>query len=429
MRNGFYPNQYGMPLTREELYAAQERQVITLIAIVFVTLMLIMRIDRMYTNIQNPLGLPGGLSQFVFYSFGLGFFFAVREKKDFAIPLGKLPAILWVVGLSLASFFAVQRRIAITQPIAFFLYFVAGYGVYKASLDDKIFRHFAKLSFLIGLGWSIVIMYVFFKNGGKLPYEYIAFLGEKGTFNHHAYGLLIINGGIAFLALASKKRGTFWNIVTPIAIIGTFFAIAVSQSRANFLAFTATCTYVLLQNENIKGRGALIIKTFWIVATIVVVFLAMREGAERYEGVAKRFDFSDEEYQLQKSHGRPQMIKKALILISTHPFGVGGGNARFTKVEKAELMRIEGFMLHNHYLSSIAEGGWLLIISWFIILNNTIIKPFKFKWRKPERLAVYSCWMNFAITGLMADQIGDYFFLLLFMVSSAIALEMKDAGK
>lgn len=416
-------------MNREELYAAQERQVLNILVIFFVTLMLITRIDRMYTNIANPLGLPGGLSQYIFYFFGLGFFFAVKDKKEFPLPWSYIASISWVLGLALASVEAISHRIAVTQTISFAIYFVAGYGVFKACLDDKVFKHFAKLAFLIGAGWSIVIVYVFFKNGGSLPYEYIAFAGVKGTFNHHSYAVLIINGGIASLSLISKKKGVFWSITIPILISAILFSIVVSQARACFLAFVATSSYVLLQNENLKAKGALFIKIAWLLLTIIVVLWGIKEGSQKYEDVYKRFDFQDEEYQLKKSHGRVEMIKKGLILISTHPFGVGGGNSRLTSVERADLMRIEGYLLHNQYISSIAEGGWIVMLAWILILKETIIKPFKYRWKKPERLAVYGCWLNFSITGLFADMIGDYFFVLLFLVSAAIALEKNDQNK
>lgn len=427
--NNLYEEKYTFFMSREELYSAQERQVLNILAIIFITIMLITRIDRMYTNITNPFGLPGGLSQFIFYAFGLGFFFAVKEKKEYPLPWSYIASICWVLGLALASVGAISHKIAVTQTIAFGIYFASGYGVFKACLEDKVFNYFAKLTFFIGIGWATVIVYVFFKNGGSLPYEYIAFAGVKGTFNHHSYGLLIINGGVACLALISKKRGIFWSITIPLLISAILFSIIVSQARACFLAFVATASYILLQNENLKAKGALFIKIVWIVLTLIVVVWGIREGSEKYGDIYKRFDFQDEEYQMKKSHGRPEMIKKALILISTHPFGVGGGNSRLTSVERAELMRIEGYVLHNQYLSSIAEGGWIVILVWILILKETIIKPFKYRWKKPERLAVYGCWLNFSITGLFADMIGDYFFVLLFLVSAAVALEKNDQNK
>lgn len=430
MRRELSDNSFSFSFDRESIYAAQERQTLNIIAIVFISIMLITRIDRMYTNIQNPFGLPGGLSQFVFYCFGLGFLFSVKDKQDLQLPWGKIASLLWVAGLSLATVNAISMRTALVQAISFGLYLLVGYGVFKACLDDQVLRHFSKLTVLIGIGWSVVIVYVFFKNGGKLPYEFIAFQGEKGTFNHHAYALLIANGGVCLLALLSKKKGNFWNyFIIPLLISGTFFVIIVSQARANFLAFATTCSYILLQNENIKGKGTLIIKVVWLMLTIVVIVWGIKEGAEKYEDVYKRFDFQDEEYQMKKSHGRPEMLQKAFILISTHPFGVGGGNARFTSAGKVELLRIEGYLLHNQYLSSIAEGGWVVIITWFIILKNTIFKPFRFRWKKPERLAVFGCWLNFCVDGFFADMIGDYFFVLLFVVSAAIALEKRDAGE
>jgi hypothetical protein len=426
MKNGIYPENYRTALSREDLYFIQEREKLNLVVLVFITIMVITRIDRMYTNIANPFGLPGGLSQVIFYVFGFAFLFAIKEKKELPLPWKKVAMVLWVVGLLLAVTMAIRPREALTQSIAFALYFVSGYGVYKACLDDKIFRHFAKLTILVGIGWSLVITYVFFENGGKLPYEYIAFMGEKGTFNHHSYGVLIINGGVCLLALISKKQGTVWNILIPMIISGTFFAIIISQARANFLAFATTASYILLQNENIRGKGAFLIKSVWLILSVIVVVWALKEGSEKYEDVYKRFDFQDEQYQMQKSHGRPEMIKKALILISTHPFGVGGGNTRFTSVERADLMRIEGYLLHNQYLSSIAEGGWIMILVWIFILKETLVKPFKYVWKRPERLAVYCCWFNYCIDGLFADMLGDYFFLLLFLVSAAVALEAKD---
>lgn len=430
MRNQISENRLMLAIDREALYAAQERQALNIVAIVFVSIMLITRIDRMYTNIANPFGLPGGMSQFIFYAFGLGFLLAVKDKEDLQLPWSKSASILWVAGLTLASFTAIHFRIALVQAISFALYLLVGYGVFKACLDDQVLRHFSRLTILIGIGWSLVIIYVFFKNGGSLPYEYIAFQGVKGTFNHHSYALLIANGGVVWIALLSKKRGKLWySFMIPLIISGTLFAIIVSQARANFLAFATTCSYILLQNENIKGRGTLIIKAAWVAITIIVIIWGVKQGEEKYEDVYKRFDFQDEEYQLKKSHGRPEMIKKALILISKHPFGVGGGNARFTNVGRQELMRIEGFLLHNQYLSSIAEGGWVVILSWFLILKGTLVQPFRHKWKKPERLAIYGCWMNYCIDGFFADMIGDYFFLLLFVVSSAIALEKRDESE
>jgi hypothetical protein len=416
-------------VNRAILYAEQEKNRITIIAICFITLVLILKIDRLLTDVPNPFGLPGGLSQYVIFSFGFLFLFAVKQKESLKISWSQTAGLLWVCGLFLASISAESPRTAIAQAISISFYFLAGYGVFKASLDDRVLKQTALITGLIGIGWSLVIIYVFLKNGGKLPIEYIAFLGRKGTFNHHAYGLLIMNGAVSMLALFSKRKGVFWAILIPFMIAGAIFAVIVSQARACFLGLIITTSYILIRNENIKGRGAAILRYGWIIITLLVIVWTFRQGAERYEDVYQRFDFRDREYQKQKSWGRIEMLKKGIILISTHPFGVGGGNARLTNVQQIELMRIEGYVLHNQFLTTISEGGWIMFVVWFIIIKETIVVPLKFRWSKPERLAVYACWLNCNILGFFADILGNYFFIMLYLVSAAITLERHSENK
>ena len=120
------------------------------------------------------------------------------------------------------------------------------------------------------------------------------------------------------------------------------------------------------------------------------------------------------------------MFRKGLILISRNPLGVGGYNTRFTSVEGAEFTRIEGYLLHNQYLTTVVEGGWILIITWIILVTYTLVLPFKEKWKHPARLGIYCCWLNFSIQALFAETLSNYYLLMLFLGSAAISLEMRN---
>lgn len=412
--------------SREQFYEEQQNKTLRLLAGFFILVELILRIDSSYFDIRNPLGLPGALSQMLFYAFGLTFAVGVAKKKEIDFPWPPVAAIFWIAGLTLASVFAVRPGEAFPQAVSFAIYMVSGYGIYKVSLNDKLLFFGLKVIAVIGVGWSFFLMGVFIKHGMDLPYEYTAYLGYKGSFNHHAYGLLIINGAVAMLALLSKKKGWGLNLLITIIISWTFLVIIISQARACFLVFATTATYILLKNENIRGKGQSMIKWAWLVVTLIVIMWGIKGTSRMDEEMVKRFDFQDREYQLKKSHGRPQMLKKAFILISKNPIGVGGYNARYTNVGIAELAGIEGFLLHNQYLTAIAEGGWIVIITWLILIRNTMLRPLKYRWKTPARMGIYACWVNQIMMGFFADMIGNFFFLMLFVVSAAISLENRD---
>ena len=413
-------------IRRNIVYESQQGESLIVITVVFIVAQFIMMIDSRYFDIQNPLGLPIGLSQGVFYIFGLTFAVVLARDTHLVFPWRPAVGLLWVLGLTLGSVVSKLPGEAFPQAVSYAIYFASGYGIYKACLNDRILKVALLVMAVVGLGWAIFIVMVFISNGGHLPHRYTAYLGYKGSFNHHAYGLLIINGGVAALALISKSKKPVATALMTFIVFATFSAVIVSQSRACFVAFAATAGYVVLKSDNVRGRGRVLIKWLWVLATIVAIFWGMREGSLFSEDVVKRFDFQDQEYQLQKSEGRLQMIRKGLILIARNPLGVGGYNARSSGVSIDELNPIEGYMLHNQYITAVAEGGWVVLIPLVVLVNSTLVRPFRNRWSSPVRLGIYCCWLNISVLLLFAEMMGNLWFLLLFMCSAAIALEKRD---
>jgi len=411
------------------LYEKEQSAVAYYSTVAFLTIVMFMNAETRHFDIQNPFGLPGGLSQYLFYGFGIAFAIIMKRKKDLLMPVSPLAGILWISGLSLAAVFAVKPREAYPLVISVGLYLFAGYGIWKATSNDRVLADVLKILALIGLGWSIFILKIFFEYG-YLPIEYRArFSFIHNSYDHTFYGMLIINGAIGALSLLILKKGWFTNTLIVAIVVGTFFTVFVSQCRSSLLAFCCSCTYLMLKNENIKKKGQNIIKGAWIVLTFIFVIMAARETSQMNNELMKRFDFADVDYQMKKSSGRPEMLQKGVILILRNPLGVGGYNSRFTSVGVTELAKVEGFVLHNQYLTTIVEGGWIVIFSIVMLIQGTIIKPLKFKWKSPARLGIFCCWLNCSIVAVLAEILGGYYFLMLFLALAAIAMEWKEQNQ
>ena len=205
-------------------------------------------------DFPNPFGLPGAISQYWIYLFGFTYAVVMKKKWDLVFPWHPIAAVLWVVGLTLATLIAAHPEKSWPQPVALALYFVAGYGIWKAACSERVLAAALVLIAIVGMSWSVFIVERFFEFGGSLPHRYIAYLGYKGSYNHHVYGLLIVNGACAILALISKKQSMFFKMLTTTIVGWTFFAIFVSQSRASFVCFVVTCSYILLKNETLKAE-------------------------------------------------------------------------------------------------------------------------------------------------------------------------------
>lgn len=405
-------------------HESRQNQFVIIVTVIFFIAIFFMSAEPHTFDIPNPFGLPLAMSQAWLYSFGFIYAVAIRVKRGVVFPWTQGAGIVWVIGLLLASVYSLRPDEAFPQAISIALYLVAGYGIWKASCSDKLLKVALILISIVGIGWSIFIIDVFHIHG-FLPHQYRAYLGFRGSYNHAAYGLLIVNGAVATMALFSKKRGTAYSIVVSIILSAAFFTVIISQSRGSFLALAVSCSYIIMRSDTIKGRGRTILKAAWVVVTVIFLIWTVKEISRMDQSITNRFNITNQEYQKRSTAGRIEMLKKGLILIARNPLGIGGNNVRYSSIEGSEYLKVEGYLLHNQYLAMIAEGGWVVIFTLYVLMRKTIVVPYKLKWHNPARLGIFCCWLNCSISALFTEIIGNYYMLMLFLVSAAIALENK----
>lgn len=409
-----------------DLYMEQSNRISLLLTYLFYAAILLMIAENRHFDILKPFGMPGALSQAWYYGFGFMMLFSLKKKKGVDFPWWPGAGFLWVAGLFLASVFAVRPREAFPTALAVALYLVSGYGIWKASLDDRVLSVVLKGMALVAGGWCIFLLKVYFEYGylpliykARLPWEYY-------SYDHTNYGLLIANGTVAAVALLINRQGSFSKLFIGIVISIAMFTIFISQCRSAILALVSSLVYLLLKGGNIQRRGQSIIKGAWILIAMMLVGWSVNETSKLNDEIMKRYDFADINYQLQSSSGRPELLRKGILLVAKHPIGVGGYNARFTSVGITELQRTEGFILHNQYLTMIAEGGWIVLITIIIFMKRLIIIPLKNKWTNNIRLGIFCCWLNQSIVCIFADNLGNRYFLMLFLASAVVALEISE---
>lgn len=373
-------------------------------------------------DILNPFKLPGSISQYLFYGFGLFFIFTIKANKSLKLPFPWFVLLVWVAGLFISSFIAVKPKESFAQSISFGLFFLTGYGIFKLCLNEKIQSYLLKIIGIIGLSWSFFILNIYFKYG-YLPYKYKAAVDIPGHYSKHFYGLLILNGNIALLYFLSNKKNLLCKILRIFILSVNLFAIFISEARASLLIFIIISFYYLYNIENIRKKGKIFVRKLWAIFILLLVFFTVLHFLLEKKRILRNYDITNISYQEQRIYNRPKLLLKGLILIITHPAGIGGSNITATRVEREEFRELNKYFVHNQYLTTIAEAGWIVIFTLIILIRNMIIIPLKWKWKNKIRFSIFCVWLNFSLMLLFNEMIGVYYFLIFFLSSAIISAE------
>lgn len=375
-------------------------------------------------DIANPFGLPGSISQATYYSVGILMLFAFKQTLNVNPSLTITAGVYWVVGLMLASVISNMPRKSLSIAISVLLYLLASYGIWKASINSRVYTAVLYAFSIAGAGWAFFILRAYYEYG-YLPVEYyMKFKDVEGSYDRNFYGYFIANGAISLIALLTIKQPVLYRTLRLVVLSVAAAVIIISGSRQALLMVYISFFYFVIKSGILAKKGEKYLKYLWAILGICLIIYVLSETAQSYEKMAERFN-PDIEFQEESNRGRIDLLKKAWIIIKKNPFGVGGGASKYTLVGSGELRNVERKVLHNQFLTMIAEGGWIVIIPVFLIFKNTFIIPLRYRWSEMKRLAIFCLWINTIISGIFSDFLGIKFFLMLALGCSSINAEQR----
>jgi len=299
----------------------------------------------------------------------------------------------WLGYAVLSSAWAISKEAAVRNIIFLFM------GVSVIFFSTYYFRKKKDLQILYNLWiavFGILILVGFWEHltGCHLPVS--AFFGETryrfmfmptGFFhnpNDYATFLtLSIPFGIGMIRYSCRKYLRFFGLCS---ILGAFYLIVATGSRANIITVLFELTFILLFLVNLRRKIKLVIA---VGICIVLLFTfspsPMQEFFSQIGGELNSI-VSQTESRTGSIGVRMNLVRNGLLfLYSTIGFGVGAGNAEYYMANFAKYHTAGITNLHNWWLEILINYGIIVFIGYVIFYIGIIRNLWKIYRRRQTR--------------------------------------------
>jgi len=299
-------------------------------------------------------GIPLTFARICFFLIGsIGFLYRKRLPKNYTF----IGFIIISFGAFISAFFSDDFTANFSRNLGFFVLLLVAPGFSYIISKFRLFKYIDALFFFMFLYWLFYLLEkLILSEFSGFSYS-ILFINNE-VVNHHIIGLNICLSAVYLTVRFFYRDGSLeigGYILFSIAIIICFL----SETRSNLL-ITIIMFFFLSYRRIIKKRGQFLSITLFVAG----IFYVLLRFATFNDGLYKRFDLSDSEYQSRTSLSRVDFIYSFLNEFVKNPLGKG--------ILDAEVAHgnFKTMMLHNQYLTFVLSGGVVAVFGVLIFMGD-----------------------------------------------------------
>jgi hypothetical protein len=355
------------------------------------------------------------------------FIFQRGQSNAARIPF-RLPMALYFCAVTFSAFFAGVPMAALFyswQLLRMYLVFIV---VARACSDERVVP-----SLLRGLAIGLLAeaCTVLYQKYG------LGILQPPGTFPHqNSLGLVSNLVAIPFVALLLAERRSWLFSSTPVA---GFMIAALTASRATMgmagLGLMLTFVQSIVRKSTSRKIKLGVMGLFLAAVIIPIGISSFQKRIEVQAGYGSAYSDYDE---------RAAYINAASLMLMDHPFGVGANNfvivantgGYYDRAGVAAGENNRSAHVHNIYWLSLAEAGYLGLISLLLVLAQPLYVSLKSSWRfrdRPEAdllgglgVALLITYIHSYFEWILITGLPQYFLAITFGLVAGVSIKLAN---